>query len=396
MKHPVALLTFALFIAVSASGAARADVFELKDGAGTVEGKVINETDTQITVKLKTTGVCTFPKMLIKSVRKEAIPEEQLYTNEDIYQRKAAGLDPKDAGAHLALAEWCLKNSAKKDSLSNVALEHYRIARDLDPGMAKNASKLLRDAENMAAERPYAVAEAAFEAGDYIKSENLILLVTSGYPDTEYAKKAKDLLTAIWGKELAAKVLQERDGLPGVSLTPEGISIAFAQIGRDDLKEKYLMKCINKAMDFEERAGQVAKDKAQGYYLYAIECYNPVLASGDPRMEKLARAKVQALIKDFFKDTPVPASDLNCMNMSNYLARLEDGPLVEKISGRYYKLGEEMFKKARRSKQPEKAAKANSAYFCFSITSNFSKDEGLKQKAFNGMIESQRLARMRK
>lgn len=254
------------------------DVFELKDRAGTIEGKVIEETDTRITVKSKTTGTITFPKALIKSVKKGDIPDGELYTKEDIYHIKAKGIDPKDASAYLALAEWCLQNGTADDSLFRMALVHFRTAKELNPSISERASKKLLEAENKEAEKAYAEAEDAFKEGYYLKSERSILSILSMYPDADYANKAKELLIKIWGKELAVKVINEKGDspVPDVAFTEEEISAVLSHMNSEGQKERYFMKCIDKARDFEERAKDVDSRARQGYHIYAISCYGPV------------------------------------------------------------------------------------------------------------------------
>ncbi|MDD4879057.1 MAG: hypothetical protein PHR22_01205 [Candidatus Omnitrophica bacterium] len=393
MYRFVFLPLFVFFAAFVFNGV-YADVFELKTGE-IIDGKITKETKTGVTVKLRnTTGSREFPKSQIKSERKEVVPEEQLYsTKEDQYFLKAKKIDTKDANAQLELAEWCRKNATDENGLLEMAMVHFRIAERLDPEVVKKERKDLSKAEEKAAEKIFFEAEKEFKQDEYIKSERLILSAISMYPNSKSADNAEKLLVKIWGRRLATKVLQAKDGLPEVAINQDEIAQITAWLAKGDLQERYFMKCLDKAMDFEERAKQVSRGDAQGYYILAIECYKLLLISGDPKLESLAHSKFPVLMKEVFKDTPVPSSYRNYMYMSDYLGKLEDAGLVEKISGKYFKTGEDLYKKARKSKQPEKAAKANSAYLCFSITNNFSKDEDLKQKALNGMIESQRIAR---
>jgi hypothetical protein len=92
---------------------ALADIITLKDGNGTLNGRIIKESDTELTVKLKTGGTTAFPKSWVKNIKKEDIPDSELYTKQDTYFMKYEKMDPKDAKAQLELAEWCLENSTQ-------------------------------------------------------------------------------------------------------------------------------------------------------------------------------------------------------------------------------------------------------------------------------------------
>jgi hypothetical protein len=73
------------------------------------------------------------------------------------------------------------------------------------------------------------------------------------------------------------------------------------------------------------------------------------------------------------------------------LEKIDDNAFVEKVSQDYYKEGVSLYNKAKKSKRPERAQKAKAAYFCLSIANNFSGDTGVKQKAFEYLVDSQRL-----
>ena len=66
------------------------------------------------------------------------------------------------------------------------------------------------------------------------------------------------------------------------------------------------------------------------------------------------------------------------------------------ITSKYFDKGNELFKRAKKLKQPEKGENAAIAYYCYSVANSFIKDEKTKQAAFDRMIDCQRLQRAAK
>jgi hypothetical protein len=75
---------------------------------------------------------------------------------------------------------------------------------------------------------------------------------------------------------------------------------------------------------------------------------------------------------------------------------IKDEAFIQEISAQYSKMGDDLLKKARRIKQPDKGKEAAAAYFSYSIANNFSKDGKIRENAIENMVECQRLERARK
>ena len=373
----------------------KADVIELKDLNEKITGRVISEDATHVTVKLTGTGTCTFPRSLIKSIKKEEIPDSKLYTKSDIYYEKARNVDQGDANAHLELARWCIRNSGNDENLTRMAVYHYRKAKELNPQILVKDDAGLIDAMEKEAGQSYSIAEAAFSSGEYLKAEKYSVFTVVNYPDTKNSGKARELIITIWGRDRIDRILDEGGGLPDIVLSPEELNAVLQYLKDEDLKARYFTKYLNKAMDFEERAKEVGLDRKQGYYTFAIECYDAASKADKEEIRNLSDSKIKSLLKSLFEDTPVPYDNLNYMFMVKCLERIDDNAFVERVSQAYYKEGVSLYDKAKRSKQPEKAQRAKNAYFCFNIVNNFSNDAGIKQKSFEYLINSQRLERSR-
>jgi hypothetical protein len=371
-------------------------MIELKDGGGNIDGKIIKESDTHVTVKLKTGGTSTFPKAWIKNIKKAEIPEEELYTKQDIYLSKLNAIDPKNASAHLQLAKWCYDNATTENGLFEMAGRHYEAAKGLDPKLSEKAGKDLAAVQEKEAEKLFAVAETEYKQNGYFKAEQMAMSVISLYPDSSYAGKARGLIAKIWGNARVAKLFDNTQDLPEIVFTKEETQSVLSHMDTEERKQAYFVKCLNRGMDYEERAEEVEKDKRSGYYVAAMACYDIVSSSAGGQVKKSTDSRIQAALKKYFDSKPEPFGDARYALMTGYVLRIQDQPYIEKLNDQYFKLGEELLKKARKLKQPDKAEKAKTAYFCFSIANNFSKDEKIKQDAFDKMIECQRLERARK
>ena len=387
------LLAIAILLNFVCAVPSGADVIELKDGGEKFDGKITNDNGDNITIKLKTGGTATFPKSWVKKIRKEEVSDKDLYTKQDQYFEKLSKIDQKSAEANLTLAKWCHDNATAENGLLEMADRHYRMAKELDPKLAERAGKELAEVQNKEAERLYKIAETEYGYGEYFASERMIRSILTLYPDSSFAQKARDLLSKIWGPQKAAAILNQNDGLPEIVFTPEGLRSVMASLNSKEKIDAYFMKCINTGMDYEERAKDVDREKKTGYYSTAINCYNVVLGSEDDNAKKLSETKMRDCLKKFFETQPEPFSDLKHSEITNFLTRVQDALLVEKVSKQYLKTGDELLKKAKKLKQPEKGEKARTAYFCYSIADNFSKDEKVKQEAFARMVECQRLER---
>ena len=398
MRHsfPVLILVFSFIFSLNGLKPAFADIITLKESGDVLNGRIMKETDAEVTVKLKTGGTARFPRSWIKDIKKEDIPESELYTKQDTYLMRSEKIDPKDAKAQLDLAEWCLKNSTPENNLADMAIRHFNAAKEIDPALAAQSGKELRDAVDKKAGELYKLAETDFNIEQYYNSERMLVSIIAAYPESANAGKSKELLAKIWGKSRADKILNAKDDLPEVALSSGSLSMMLSHLGDEKIKEKYLAKCMNKARDYEERAGEVAQEKRMGYYMLAISCYDAVQGSDKDDVKESAKTKVQQLLKDFFDDNPVPPDDAKLAQMTNFLNIVEDKDFVAKVADRYFKIGEGLNKKAKKLKQPEKGQKAQDAFFCLSLANNFSKDEKIRQSAADLMSEAQRLERAKK
>lgn len=374
-----------------------ADDIILKESGRVITGKILEEKAGMLTVKMAKGGTCVIPSDWVKTIIKKDIADGNLYTVGDTYQNKLKAMDQKSAEDHLALAEWCLKNGTPENGLLFASESHFNIAKQIDPNSAKRASEDLLKAREKTAERSYSIAELEYDNNEYIKSEREALSIISAYGETKYASKARDLLVKIWGRDRAAMLLEPKDGLlPDVVYTEEDLQSVLYNLQNDEQRELYILKCIAKAKDCEDRSDEVPAGRRAGYYRIGIDCCRNALSSAKPEVRAIADSKMQALLKKFFADAPVPYSDYNFSLVSNMMFLVRDHQLVQDISAQYSKMGDDLFKKARRLKQPEKGKNAMAAYFSYSIASNFSKDGKTKENAIEKMIECQALDRARR
>ncbi|MDD5269783.1 MAG: hypothetical protein PHE80_01190 [Candidatus Omnitrophica bacterium] len=376
---------------------AHADDIILKESGRVIVGKVLEDKNGMLTIKLSKGGSCVVPRDWVNKIVKKDISEEDLYSKGDIYLQKAKQIDPRLAEDNLALADWCLKNGTTENGLLHAAESHFNIAMQLDPSAAKRAPEDLLKAREKTAEKSYSIAELEFENGNYVKSEQEALSIISVFSETKYASKARDLIIKIWGKERAFAVIEPKeDLLPVVVYTKEDLQATLFNMQNDEQKELYLLKCIGKAKDYVQRSQEVSASRKANYYRIAIDCYRNALSSVKPEVRAVADSNIQDLLKKYFADLSAPYNDYSFSLISNLMLMINDEKLIQDISAQYSKIGDGLLKKARRLKQPDKGKEAAAAYFSYSIANNFSKDGKIREKAIENMVECQRMERARK
>ncbi|HOX09013.1 MAG TPA: hypothetical protein PLA52_00065 [Candidatus Omnitrophota bacterium] len=382
-------------LAISVFSPAFGDIIKLKDGT-VINGRIIKEDNIQYEVKLKTGGTAVFPRSWIISLKKEDIPDDQLYTVTDKYAEKLNKMDTKSASAHLELAEWCQENGTFDNGLLQAAKDHLAKAAEIEPKITGRASDKLLKSQEKHLDGAFKIAEVEYKHEEYIKAEHALLAIINSGIESSYVYKSKELLRKIWGSSKADQIMASRDDLPDVEYTRYDVDSVISHIPEKETKDAYLKKCLIKAKDYEERAQEVNRGNSAGYYIAAITCYHALSEVENKDIRELSNSKSLQLMRKFFDSNPVPFSDARRALMTNYLVALSDPKFSEEIAKRYLKVGDEYYKKARKLKQPEKGEKAQVAYYSYSIVNDISKDEKVKQSAFENMVECQRLERARK
>lgn len=397
MKNGARLITIIIgsILAISVFSPAFGDIIKLKDGT-VIDGRIIKEDNIQYEVKLKTGGTAVFPKSWIITLKKEDIPDDQLYTVTDKYADKLNKMDNKSASAHLELAEWCQENGTFDNGLLQAAKDHLAKATEIEPKIAGRASDRLLKSQEKHLDGAYKIAEVEYKYEEYIKAEHALLAIINSGVESNYVYRSKELLRKIWGSSKAVQIITSRDDLPDVEYTRYDIDSVISHIPEQATKEAYLKKCLIKAKDYEERAQEVNHDNSAGYYIAAITCYYALSEVENEDVRNLSNSKCMELMRKFFDSNPIPFSDSRRALMTNYLVALSDSKFSEDIAKKYLKVGDEYLKKARKLKQPEKGKKAQIAYYSYFIVNEISRDVKIKQIAFENMIECQRLERARK
>ncbi len=376
---------------------AHADDIILKESGRVIVGKVLEEKDGMLTIKLSKGGSCIMPRDWVNRIIKKDLSDEELFTKGDIYQQKLKAINPKSAEDHLALADWCFNNGTPENGMLFAAESHLNIAMQLDPGSAKRAPEALLRVREKTAEKVFSKAELEYENGEYIRSEQEALSIIFAYGETKYASKAKGLLTKIWGKDRVLVLLEPKeDPLPGVAYSREDLESVLYSLSNDEQKELYFLKCIDKAKDYVQRSQEVPANRKANYYRIAIDCYRNALSSEKSEVRAVADSNIQDLLRKYFADLSAPYNDYSFSLISNLMLMINDEKLIQDISAQYSKMGDDLLKKARRLKQPDKGKEAAAAYFSYSIANNFSKDGKIRENAIENMIECQRLERARK
>lgn len=294
MKKVIYIVPVFIFLLFSS---VLADIITLKDSTKVIIGKVIKETETDLIVKEKGGGISQFPKAWVKKIKKSEIPKDELYTVRDIYFQRLEKVLPDDADGQLELGLWCFSNQ-----LLEFSEVHLKLAVSLNPKLNKDVEKKLTIIENLKTEKMLMDAQSLAKSGNFLTAERIIFNLLTDYPDSGHTCLAEDLLVKIWGEKKAKKLMKKKDKLPGVALHPRQIPgiLNYLKTGRS--KRAYLRKCLNKAMNFEERAEEITdKETKLVYVKSAINCYYLVLFAdfGNIDMKNFAHLRIENLSKRY-------------------------------------------------------------------------------------------------
>ena len=126
MSRITAVIVCPVLFAVVFAPAVFADKITLKDG-GKLEGKVVAESETSLTVEVQIGG-----KPVKVTVMRERIEtHEKTLTQGEEYAALVKKAGTKDADALVGLAQWCLDRKMKAE-----AIEHLKRAVELEPKQA--------------------------------------------------------------------------------------------------------------------------------------------------------------------------------------------------------------------------------------------------------------------
>lgn len=107
-----------LAVVLTACSLAAADVIYMKTG-GELEGKIIEETDEF--VRLKTSiGTMEIKHKKIERIEKKHIPDEQVLTAKELYEKKTSELSEADITGRLELANECLRKGLRAEALAEL------------------------------------------------------------------------------------------------------------------------------------------------------------------------------------------------------------------------------------------------------------------------------------
>ncbi len=197
----VFLIALLFFMTPSVS----ADIIKLNNSNRIFEGYIIGENHANYIVKLKGGGKCQVPKNWVKEIIEKEISDDKLYSDYDIYQQRLNNIDLNNADKQYDLGVWCLKKT-----LYQLAEEHLKKAKEINPALGEKIDKKLKYIDNINAEIIFAYAQGDMKYNQYLETENTILKLLSRYPDTDYTSQAEDILIIIWGQERAMEILNKK------------------------------------------------------------------------------------------------------------------------------------------------------------------------------------------
>ena len=173
------------------------------DGKGEQPGRVI--------VLLKGKIRVSFSVRDIAGIERKPVPEEQLLTRDEKYEKLATGLVRGDAKAQFELGRWCFENGLEKQ-----AHRHLTEAVALDAGYARQAAPFLDHLNGRleaAAKKNLARAVEMLGSGDFASAAAVLEAALAEAPDCAFLKDARlqaehirreyPAIAAAWGLSLA-------------------------------------------------------------------------------------------------------------------------------------------------------------------------------------------------
>ena len=368
------------------SGNSYADIITLKNSCRVIEGKVIQETQSEYIVKLKGGGRCRIPKIWVKEVKPGEIQQEELYTIRDIYQQKVQELDKEDGEANYNFGLWCFKNG-----LFEVAMPYFQAAKTLKPSLTSKCDKKISYINDMLVEKMLAYAQGNMKSGHYINTERVILNLLKSYPNSKYKGQMEDVLIMIWGEARAQKIIIRDDGLPPVATTAMELRGTLNRIQDEDKKEAYLRKCLNKAYMLEERAREVSPKLKGGYLSEAKESYQILAITADGKVKNAAENRFKNLVKKASISRAIPKNSGTTSSICDSMKSSTNQKDINKACDYYYKLGHKHCKKAKSAKGKERIENAFIARNSYSIVYYFTSNDNMKSKSLKRMRECEML-----
>jgi tetratricopeptide (TPR) repeat protein len=381
------LLTLMLFMFFVCSNTL-ADVITLKNSCRIIEGKVIQETQSEYIVKLKGGGECRLPKIWVKEIKGGEIPQDELYTVRDIYQQKVQELDKDDGQANYDFGLWCLKNG-----LFEVAQPYFEAAKTLQPSLTSKCDNKITYINNMLAEKMLVYAQGNMKNGNYIDTERIILDILNSYPDSEYRSETEDVLIMIWGQGRAKEIIAVQDGLPPVATTAMEMRGTLGRIQDAKIRESYLLKCYNKAQMLEQRSEEVASQQKAGYLSEAKKCYQILSVTADGKVKDMADNRLKDLEKKVNIAHIIPKDGGVTSSICDSIKNSNNQKDINSACNYYYKLGYEYIRKAKTAKGKEKIESATIARNAYSIVYYFSSSDNMKTQSLKYMRECESMMR---
>jgi len=115
--------------------------------------------------------------------------------------------------------------------------------------------------------------------------------------------------------------------------------------------------------------------------------------SGIENVAKRAEKQLKTSHKDILAGYPIPAESGDLADLCNALEKIEDKFFIENTVEHYYKLAQQYYEKAKRTRGSPRRENAQIAYNSYSIVYYFAGSQELKQGGLEGMRQSERLMR---
>jgi len=286
------------------------------------------ETAGAVYIKTKRTPYFEIKKSAVLTTEEVRLPETEVFTAEELYDRKLAEIKPVTARDHFEMARWCMKMAILFDK----ARDHLVRCTIIDPLYEARTGDMVAEIEirlkEGQARRLYEAIRRSVAIGDYDEALKLIDQLQAAYPDLRYTTEATFLKPEIEAKR--QKVLRTKLVGAGYRKIDE---LVRRKVWNQIPDGAQIMVTLVQLKDGDAVKGKLVEETDQLV----------VLESGD-NTYRIARDKVAAMRPVPLR--PVKLRDATFTECKEYVTDAEGGISADLVAAlsRQFRIGEEEVK----------------------------------------------------
>ncbi len=347
-----------LFIAIAVIfvnlSVANADIVYLKNG-GSVEGKIIESTDKEYKIKVRT-GTLSINKADVKNIEEKPVDLSKIHSPQELYKLKSSKIKDNNAPAHFELGVFCFESR-----LYDEALGEFNTAKDLDLSYVERVDAYITKIKK-------------------VKSK----------------KKKKKIEKKKEERKKVFTINKEDEGKPELAFDPISFKMFLSTFEDEVAREEYLEGCFLKAQEATEQASRETDPKSTQRALYAaLDYYRASSLAKDPEISRPAVEGSQTLLRKLIESEDkvlnVPVGRLQ-KESNEFLSSIPPDE-VQSYCHRYLEMAKEIEEElsSMDSGSKESKSRVRAALNCYMLVYNFTDDLKLRKKVLLDIKRCNRL-----